>query len=219
MSASTERRLRVLIVSNRPIVRAGLAAVQRTFRRLRVVGEVDGVSAALAEAARSDPHAVLFDVHLGGPDGLDQVAQLVLASAGRPIVVLARRDEARFIWLTLQRGASGFLLETVSGEDIVQALDEVQGGATAVDPTLAGGPRLDLEELAPAWPGAHLGLSERESQILELVAGGEPAGGVSRHLGISGAEVKAHLRSAYRRLDARDRSDALTRLAREGLFT
>ena len=72
---------------------------------------------------------------------------------------------------------------------------------------------------APAWPGAHLGLSERESQILELVAGAEPAGGVSRHLGISAAEVKAHLRSAYRRLDARDRSDALTRLAREGLFT
>ena len=84
MSASTERRLRVLIVSNRPIVRAGLAAVQRTFRRLRVVGEVDGVSVALAEAARSDPHAVLFDVHLGGPDGLamDDEDNLAIAHAG-----------------------------------------------------------------------------------------------------------------------------------------
>ncbi len=219
MSTSTERRLRVLIVSNRPIVRAGLSAVQRTFRRLRVVGEVDGVNAALAEAARSEPHAVLFDVHLGGPDGLDQVAQLVLASGGRPIVVLARRDEARFIWLTLRRGASGFLLETVRGADIVQALDEVRGGATAVDPTLAGGPRVDLDEVEPAWPGAHLGLTEKESQILELLAGGELAGGVSRHLGISSVEVKANMRSAYRRLDVRDRSDALTRLAREGLFT
>jgi DNA-binding NarL/FixJ family response regulator len=209
----------VLIMSSRPIVRAGLAAVLRPFRSdVVVVGEVDGAGAALAESVRSEPHIVLFDVALSGADGLDQVEQLVMASDLCRIVVVARRDEARFVWLTLQRGASGFVLETVTGADLADALDEVARGGTAVDPTLAGGRGVDGNEAVPPWPGAHLGLTERESQVLELLANGELSAGVSNRLGMSRAEVKANLRSAYRRLHARDRSDALARLAREGLF-
>ncbi|HWC37124.1 MAG TPA: response regulator transcription factor [Acidimicrobiales bacterium] len=220
MSPSAQQTLRVLIASDRPIVRAGLAAVLRPFRsQVTVVGEVDGAGAALAESARSEPHVVLFDAALGGADGLEQVEQLVRASGSCRIVVVARRDEARFIWLTLQRGASGFVLETVTGADLVDALDEVAGGGTAVDPTLAGGRGIDGDEAVPLWPGAHLGLTERESQVLELLADGELAGGVSSRLGMSRAEVKTHVRSAYRRLHARDRSDALARLAREGLYS
>jgi DNA-binding NarL/FixJ family response regulator len=221
MSISAEPSVRVLIVSRQPIVRAGLAAVLRPFRtRVKVVGEVDGVDAAQAEAARSQPHVVLFDSGLGAADGLDQVAQLVRASRGCRIVVLARRDEARFTWLVLQRGAAGFLLETVGGAELAEALEEVSRGTIAVDSALAGGSRVDLEQApAPPWPGAHLGLTEKESQILELLAGGEQSAGVSRRLGMSGPEVKAHVRSAYRHLHARDRSDALARLAREGLFS
>src|SRR5207249_3333467 len=108
---------------------------------------------------------------------------------------------------------------TVGGAELARALEEVSVGAIAVDSALAGGPRVDLDEtLAPPWPGAQLGLTEKESQILELLAQGERAAGVSRHLGISGVEVKAHVRSAYRHLHARDRSDAMALLAREGLF-
>jgi DNA-binding NarL/FixJ family response regulator len=220
MSPSVQRSLRVLIVSSRPIVRAGLAAVLRAFRPpVRVVGEVDGIDAALAESAGSGPDIMIFDAHLAEAGGLDQVAQLVWASDACRIVVLARRDEARFIWLALRRGASGFLLETVGGSELADALKEVGGGATAVDPALAGGRLLDLEEGRPTWPGAHLGLTEKESQILELLAHGELTPGVTRRLGISGTEVKGHVRSAYRRLDARDRSDALAQVAREGLFS
>jgi DNA-binding NarL/FixJ family response regulator len=221
MSISARRCVRVLIVSSQPIVRAGLAAVLRPFRtRVRVVGEVDGVDAARAEAARSQPHILLFDADLGDTEGLDQVAHLVRAFRGCRVVVLARRDESRFTWLVLQRGAAGFLLETVGGAELAAALEEVGGGGVAVDSALAGGPRVDPEQPpAPPWPGAQLGLTEQESQILELLAQGEQSAGVSRHLGISAAEVKARVRSAYRHLHARDRSDALARLAREGLFS
>jgi DNA-binding NarL/FixJ family response regulator len=210
----------VLIVSSRPIVRAGLAAVLRPFRaQVIVVGEVDGVDAALAESARSEPQVMLFDASLGGADGLELVGQLVRASGECRIVVVARRDEARYLWLTLQRGACGFLLETATGADLLAALEQVRGGATAVDPTLAGGRGTDLEAGPPPWPGAHLGLTERESQVLELLALGDLAAEVSRRLGITRAEVKANVRSACRRLHVRDRSDALARLAQEGLFS
>ena len=220
MSPSAQRSLRVLIVSSRPIVRAGLAGVLRAFRPLvRVVGEVDGIGAALAESAGSGPHIMIFDAHLAVAGGLDQVAQLVWESDPCRIVVMARRDEARFIWLTLRRGASGFVLETVGGTELVDTLKEVGGGGTAVDPALVGGRQVDLDEERPPWPGAHLGLTEKESQILELLAHGERSPGVGRRLGISGTEVKGHVRSAYRRLHARDRSGALAQVAREGLYT
>src|SRR5437667_903414 len=106
MSIGAEPSVRVLIVSCQPIVRAGLAAVLRPFRtRVRVVGEVDGIDAAQAAAACSQPHVVLFDADLGAANGLEQVAHLTRASRGCRIVVLARRDEARFTWLVLQQGA------------------------------------------------------------------------------------------------------------------
>ena len=221
MSFSNQPSLRVLIVSSQPIARAGMAAVLRPFRsRVKVVGEVGGVETAPAEAARSQAQVVLFETRLDAPGGLDQVDQLATALGESRVVVLARRDEARFTWSTLQRGAAGFLLDTIAGGDLVEALGEVSQGAIAVDPALAGGPRLDPDEaLSPRWPGAQLGLTEKESQILELLARGQAAAAVSRQLGMSGTEVKAHVRSACRRLHARDRSDALARLAREGLFS
>jgi DNA-binding NarL/FixJ family response regulator len=221
MNTGTEPTLRVLIVSGQPIARAGMAAVLRPFRsRVRVVGEVDGVDTAVAEAKRSQAHIVLLGARLDAPDGLDQVARMATAMGECRVVLLARRDEARYTWLTLQRGASGFLLDTIAGSDLVEALGEVSRGAITVDPALAGGRRLDPDEtLSPPWPGAHLGLTQQESQILELLARGEPTSAVSRQLGMSGTEVKAHVRSAYRRLHVQDRSDALARLAREGLFS
>jgi DNA-binding NarL/FixJ family response regulator len=221
MSPSPEPNLRVLIVSGQPIARAGMAAVLRPFRsRVKVVGEVGDVDTAPAEAARAEAHIVLFDTRLDSPYGLDQVAQLAAALGGGRVVVMARRDEARFTWLTLQRGAAGFLLDTIAGSDLVEALGEVSRGTIAVDPTLAGGPRLDQDEgPSPRWPGAHLGLTEKESQVLELLASGQPTAAVSRQLGMSATEVKAQVRSACRRLHARDRRDALARLAQEGLFS
>jgi DNA-binding NarL/FixJ family response regulator len=197
-----------------------MAAVLRPFRsRVRVVAEVGDAGTAVAEATRTKASIVLLGTRLDGPDGLDQVAHLATALGECRVVVLARRDEARYVWLALRRGAAGFLLDTIAGSDLVEALGEVSRGAIAVDPALAGGRRLDPEEvLSPPWPGAHLGLTEQESQILELLARGEPAAAVSRQLGMSGTEVKMHVRSAYRRLHVRDRSDAMARLAREGLF-
>lgn len=221
MSLSADTSLRVLIVSSQPITRAGMAGVLRGFRpRVKVVGEVGGIEGALVAAAQSKAQIALFDARLDAPHGLDQVAHLARELGDNRVVVVARRHEARFTWSVLQRGAAGFVLDTIAGSDLVEALEEVGQGGIAVDPALAGGPRHDPDEaLSPRWPGEQLGLSQEESQVLELLARQEPAGAIGRHLGMSGTEVKAHVRSAYRHLHVRDRSDAMARLAREGLFS
>jgi two-component system nitrate/nitrite response regulator NarL len=135
------------------------------------------------------------------------------------VIVLAGPDEARFAQPVLQRGAAGFLLVTITGEELVEQLERVRDDAVVVDASLATA-QGDLDHLDPGqlWPGAQLGLTEQQSKVLELVAQGDRTTMVAVHLGMSEMEVKGHLRSAYRRLDVPDRLQALARLAQAGVF-
>jgi DNA-binding NarL/FixJ family response regulator len=170
---------------------------------------------------------VLFDAHLDGGDGLDEVARITEGWEDHRIVVLANPGQGRFMRPVIQRGAAGFLFLSIGGAELADDLEQVSGGTIVVDSTLAGGhPSLasgsrlgDGEADALAWPGSHLGLTETESQVLELLALGERTDNIAWRLELDPLEVKRHLRSAYRRLDVRDRSRALARLARDGLFT
>lgn len=223
--SSVGSELRVLVVSNREITRAGLAAVLRPFRgRVMVVGEANQIDGALPDESSE---VVLFDAHLGAGDGLDEVARLTEGWREHRIVVLANPGEGRFMRPVIQRGAAGFLFLSIGGAELADDLEQVSDGTIVVDSTLAGGhPSLvsgrqvgDSDADPLSWPGSHLGLTEVESQVLELLALGERTTSIARRLEIDPLEVKRHLRSAYRRLDVRDRSRALAHLAREGLFS
>jgi DNA-binding NarL/FixJ family response regulator len=223
---SMSPELRVLVVSEREITRAGIVAVLRPFvGRVRVVGETNQVDGAFPDESSSD--VVLFDAHLGVGDGLDEVARLAEAWEDHRIVVLADPDQGRFVRAVIQRGAAGFLFLSIGGAELADDLEEVSEGTIVVDstlawghPSLASGRGFSEREADPRlWPGSHLGLTERESQVLELLALGEVTTSIARRLEMDPLEVKRHLRSAYRRLDVRDRSRALARLARDGLFS
>lgn len=215
--------IRVLIVSDRDIVRAGVAAVLRPYReRVAVVDVVSALSEALTEQARSSADVLILDARLAGGDGLDAVDRVTEAWGDHRVVVLAGPDEVRFAQPVLQRGAAGFLLVTIAGEELVVHLERVRDDAVVVDASLATAQghldHLDHLDPGPLWPGAQLGLSEQQSKVLELVARGDRTTTVADHLGMSEVEVKGHLRSAYRRLDVPDRPHALARLAQEGVF-
>ena len=223
---SVGSELRVLVVSNTEITRAGISAVLRPFRgRVRVVGETDQVDDALPDESSSE--VVLFDAHLGLGDGLAEVARLTAGWDDHRIVVLANPGEGRFMGPVIQRGAAGFLFLSIGGAELADDLEQASEGTIVVDSTLAGGhPCLasgrglgDADADPLPWPGSHLGLTETESQVLELLALGERTTTIACRLEIDPLEVKRHLRSAYRRLDVRDRSRALARLARDGLFS
>jgi len=214
------RPVRVLIVSDRDIVRTGVAVVLRPYQdRVTVTGEGASVADALAEDGRATADLVIFDARLGGGDGLDEVDRVAKAWGDHRVVVLARPDEARFAQPVLQRGAAGFLLITIGGEELVEQIERVGDGAIVVDAGVAGAQRR-LDDLEPRgqWAGAQLDLTEQQSKVLELVARGERTTMVACRLGMSEVEVKSHLRSAYRCLNVRDRPQALARLAQAGVF-
>jgi DNA-binding NarL/FixJ family response regulator len=212
--------IRVLIVSDRDIVRAGVAAVLRPYReRVTVAGVASGVADALSEQATSSADVLVLDARLAGGDGLDAVDQVTEGWGDHRVVVLAGPDEARFAQPVLQRGAAGFLLVTIAGEELVDQLERVHNDAVVVDASLATAQgHLDHLDPGPLWPGAQLGLTEPQSKVLELVARGDRTTLIGVQLGMSEMEVKSHLRSAYRRLDAPDRPHALARLAQAGVF-
>ncbi|HWC37648.1 MAG TPA: response regulator transcription factor [Acidimicrobiales bacterium] len=207
-------------MSDRDIVRAGVAAVLRPYReRVTVAGVAAGAADALSQQATSSADIVVLDARLASGDGLDAVDQVTEAWGDHRVVVLAGPDEARFAQPVLQRGAAGFLLVTIAGEELVEQLERVRDDAVVLDASLASAERhLDHLDPGPLWPGAQLGLTEQQSKVLELVAHGDRTTMVAVHLGMSEMEVKSHLRSAYRRLDVPDRPHALARLAEAGVF-
>jgi DNA-binding NarL/FixJ family response regulator len=215
----TGSAVRVLIVGDRDIVRAGLAAVLRPYEgRVVVAGEGAGLADALTESARSLADVVLFDARLAAGDGLDEVDQLVESWGGHRVVVVASPDEARFAFPVLERGAAGFLLLSIAGDELVQQLESVREDSVVMDPVLAGSRGgIDHFDLA-VWPGSELGLTRPQSRVLELLARGDRTTTVAGQLGMSEVEVKGHVRSAYRRLDVSDRPHALARLAQAGVF-
>lgn len=212
--------IRVLVVSDQDVIRAGLVAVLVPYRaRVTVTGQVAKLADAMAPHARSTADVVLFDARLAGGNGLDAVDQLAEAWGDRRVVVLASPDEVRFAQPVLQRGAAGFLFVTIAGEELAEQIERVRDDAIVLDASLAGG-RTQPGDGGPAalWPGCQLGLTEPQSRVLELVAHGDRTATVADRLDMSEVEVKSHLRSAYRRLDVRDRPHALARLADFGVF-
>jgi DNA-binding NarL/FixJ family response regulator len=218
--AGTGSAIRLLVVSDREIVRAGLSAILRPYdRRVTVTGEGASLSDALAVSARQLADVVIYDARLAAGDGLDEVDQLVESWGDHRVVILAGRDEARFGLPVLQRGAAGFLLISAAGDELVQQLESVADKSVVMDAVLAGArSRTDPLDQGAVWPGSDLGLTRQESRVLELLARGDRTTAVAGQLGISEVEVKKHVRAAYRQLDVPDRPHALARLAQAGVF-
>jgi DNA-binding NarL/FixJ family response regulator len=135
-------------------------------------------------------------------------------------VVFTYETDERSVSEALRLGVSGYLLKSLSGDQLVDYLVQIRGGAVVLDPTLAtriamGAAKMDNEY----WPGRELGLSRRESEVLSLLADGLSNRAIADHLVVGEETVKTHLRSIYRKLDVKDRAQAVATILRSGVFT
>jgi len=211
--------LRVVMVDDHEMVLQGLSAMLARFRgRVRVVGQAMDAAAAVQLARTLRPDIVLCDVRLRGASGLDLCQQL--AADGTRIVLLSAYDDEQYLFQALRAGAAGYLLKQISGEDLVRHLERVAAGETAIDPSMAGravksAARLNAGEF---WPGASLGLTQRESEVLSLAVAGLSNRAMAQRLVVGEETIKSHLRAIYRKLDVGDRVGAVTVALREGVF-
>jgi DNA-binding NarL/FixJ family response regulator len=215
------RPVRVVLVDDHELVIEGLKAMLARFAgRVRVIGQAGSAEEALPVVTALAPDIVLCDVRLRGSSGLDLCRDLVDASCGCRVVLLSVYDDEQYLYQALRAGAAGYLLKRVSGEELVRSLEQVRLGETVVDPVLAAraataAARLDSGEF---WPGARLGLSQRESEVLGLMVAGLSNRAIAARLIIGDETVKSHARAIYRKLGVGDRAGAVAAALREGVF-
>ncbi len=212
--------LRLLLVDDHEMVRTGLKAMLGRFGEVRVVGDAADAAAARRLTADLDPDIVVTDVRIGRDSGLDLCRELLADRPERRVVLLTVYDDEQYLYQALRAGARGYLLKQIDGAELVRHLQRVGAGEIAVDATLAGrvasaAARLEAGEF---WPGARLGLTQRESEVLALIVAGLSNAAIAGRLVVGEETVKSHVRAVYRKLDATDRAAAVGRALREGLF-
>jgi DNA-binding NarL/FixJ family response regulator len=212
--------LRLVLVDDHEMIRTGLKAMLSGIGGVRVVGEAADAKGGARVTAELDPDIVVCDVRLGPDSGLDMCRALLAQKETRRVVMLTVYDDEQYLYQALRAGARGYLLKQIDGEELVRQLRRVFEGDIAVDAALAGrvaasAARIDAGEF---WPGARLGLTQRESEVLALIAAGLTNGAIAGRLIVGEETVKSHVRAVYRKLEVPDRAAAVARALREGLF-
>ena len=213
--------VRLLVVDDHQVVLEGLASMLAS-QRGRVVIEAATTTAeeALRLSAERQPDVVLLDVRLRGASGLDLCAELVRRHPGIKVVFFTVYDDEQYLFQALRVGASGFLLKTTTGPELADHLDRVMEGDVTVDPSLAGRVAMTAAKLQSGefWPGAHTGLTQRESEVLGLMVRGLSNRAIGQRLFIGEETVKTHARAVYRKLEVSDRALAVATALREGIY-
>ncbi len=218
---ATRRPLRLVIIDDHQMVLDGLTAMLRPYRdQVEIAGESSDAGEALRLVAELRPDAVLLDVRLRGTSGLDLCTEILGRVPGCKVVFLTVYDDEQYLYQALRVGAAGFLLKRIRGGELVDHLCRICEGEVLIDPALAGRVALSAARLHSGefWPGAHLGLTQRESEVLSLLVAGLSNRAIAAKLVVSEETVKTHSRGVYRKLGVSDRAGAVAAALREGLF-
>jgi len=221
VAAHAGEPIRLLLVDDHQMVLDGLRAMLRPH-----AADVEVVAATTdpAEARRlvvdSRPDVALIDVRMRSMSGLELCAELLRLAPEVKMVLLTVYDDEQYLYEGLRAGAKGYLTKQVVAEELLDHVRRVLDGEIVVDPGLAGrvalsAARLDRGEF---WPGAALGLSQRESEVLELIVRGKSNKNIAEDLMLGDETIKTHVRSLYRKLGVTDRAQAVAYALREGTF-
>ena len=208
--------IKILIVDDHPIVRDGLVAILGTQADMNVVGQADSGEEALRRFGQLDPDVILLDLEMPGMDGLQVIKQLRQLQPVVKIVVFTAFDTDERILSALQAGAKGYLLKGVPRSELFNAIRVVHQGGSLLQPVVAS--RL-LNQLAgqgaAAEPAAEL--TSREQDVLRLLAQGRQNKEIAAELFITERTVKFHITSILAKLDASNRTEAVTIALQQGL--
>ena len=215
--------LRVLVVDDQEIVRAGFAALLGTQADFAVVGTAADGEAAVAECRKGRPHVVLMDVRMPVMDGIEATRRVRADAKRLPrVIVLTTFDLDEYVYDALAAGASGFLLKDVRAETLFDAVRVVAAGEALLAPTVT---RRLVSEFArlrpsiPARPDALAELTPRETEVLRLVAEGLSNGEIAERLVVSDETIKTHVSRVLAKLGVRDRTQAVVVAYESGLVT
>jgi DNA-binding NarL/FixJ family response regulator len=213
--------VRVLLCDDQALVRSGFRMVLEARDDMEVVGEAEDGAGALELAGRCRPDVILMDVRMPVMDGVEATRRLARTGTRARIVILTTFDSDEYVYEALRAGASGFLLKDVQPGQLVDAIRVVARGEALLAPTVTR--RLldrfahTLPERIRGAPAALAELTERELEVLTLLASGLSNAELAERLFLSETTVKTHVSSILRKLDLRDRVQAVVFAYQAGL--
>ncbi|MET1004595.1 MAG: response regulator transcription factor [Propionibacteriaceae bacterium] len=203
----------LLIVDDHPVVRDGLSGMFSADPRFEVLGEAGDGAEAITAAERLQPDVILMDLRMPKTDGVAAIKELTKRGVSARVVVLTTYDSDGDVLSAIQAGATGYLLKDAPKEELFRAVEAAAQGKAVLSPAVAS--RLMGQLRQPASEP----LSERELQVLELIAGGSNNREAAKQLFISEATVKTHLLHVYAKLGVNDRAAAVATAFARGYLT
>jgi DNA-binding NarL/FixJ family response regulator len=210
MSPLSQKPIRILIVDDHPVVRAGLTSMLGTQPALEVIATASSGEAALALMSQSEADVVLLDLRMPGMSGVETILKMKRANVNARVIILTSFETDEDIYRAVQAGAQGYLLKDTSLKLMVEAIETVHEGRRYI-------PREIAVRLAERMMRASL--TSRELEILKMLPRGLTNKQIGTVLGISDNTVKNHVNSIIEKLEVSDRTEAATTAIQRGLIT
>ena len=223
-------KIRILVVDDHTLFRRGLTALLQRDPQFEVVGDAGDASEAQRRAQELQPDVILLDNHLPGVNGVDALPALHEAAPGVKVLILTVSEDEHDLSAALRGGACGYLLKTIEGDALSQAIRRAVRGESVVAEEMTGkliaayrdaaAPRAapDAEPAAPTPPASRLDvMSPRELDIVRGIARGQGNKEIARSLGIAETTVKIHVQHVLRKLDVSSRVHAAVIATEHGL--
>ena len=207
--------IRVLVADDQAIVRKGICALLATEPGIQVVGEAETGREAIAASQQLRPDVVLMDLVMPGVDGLEATRRITASHPDVRILVLTSFDGDDKLFPALRAGAQGYLLKDSGPEDLVQAIHDVHAGRSSLHPSVARKVLRELTGPSTRRP-ENRSLTDREVEVLRLVAQGHSNQEIAHQLTISEATVRTHVSNILAKLDLCSRTQAALYALRQG---
>lgn len=208
--------IRVLVVDDHPVVRSGLRLLIDAEPDLETVGEAGDVHGAIFETRATKPDLVLLDVTMPGESGLEGIPKLLQEHADAKILILSMEDDPHYVREAFAAGASGYVLKEAVDAEVVTAIREVAGGGRYVHPEL--GARLVSADADAAREAEENPLSDRESEVLRLLALGYTNQEIAKQLFISVRTAETHRAHVMQKLRLASRAELVRYALARGLL-
>ena len=212
------QRIRILIVDDHSVVRQGVRAFLEAQADLTVVGEAESGTEAVQLAQKYLPDVVLMDMLMSGMNGVEATRLVKQVSPRSQVIVLSSYYEDEHIFPVLRAGAISYILKDIHPNELVEVVRKAARGESVLHPRVASRLVQDVRESKPAVPAAFVELTERELDVLRLIAVGESNATIAEKLILSEKTVKGYVSNILSKLHITDRTQAAAFAWQQGLM-
>ncbi len=210
--------VKVLVVDDHKLVREGLASMLSLQRDIEVVGQASNGDEAVARSQTLQPDLILMDISMPGTNGIVATRIIKERHPEIKVIMLTMMDEEAYVYESIKAGATGYLLKNTGLDDLTRSIRAVYKGEASLHPLAQA--QLIKEYTAMAKRDREtFGLSDREMEVLQLLADGNTNKDIADKLFISTQTVKTHITHIFEKLAVRDRTEAVASALRRGLVT